>query len=82
MLTPTQIKNVLKDETGINSVVVTGDGYHFEVVVVSDLFDGLSRVARQQFIYDKLNPWILSGELHAISLKTYTQSEWGKQKIG
>lgn len=82
MLTPTQIKNVLKDETGINSVVVTGDGYHFEVVVVSDVFDGLSRVARQQLIYDKLNPWILSGELHAISLKTYTQSEWEKQKIG
>lgn len=82
MLTPIQIQKALQEEQEINTVIVTGDGYHFEAVVVSDLFDGLSRVARQRLIYDKLNSWILSGELHAISLKTYTQLEWEKQKNG
>jgi acid stress-induced BolA-like protein IbaG/YrbA len=80
MLTPEMIQNEIASLEDVSEVTVTGDGYHFQAVVVSDQFQGLSRVARQQWVYAKLKPWISSGELHAISMQTWTKSEWEKQR--
>lgn len=80
MLTPEQIQHTIAAQQDVNEVTVTGDGYHFQAVVISDQFEGLSRVARQQWVYAKLKPWILSGELHAISIQTWTTLEWEKQR--
>ncbi len=55
---------------------VDGDGHHFQAIVISDLFTGQSRVQRQQTVYSVIGARISSGELHAISLKTYTHDEW------
>lgn len=48
---------------------VTGDGHHFEAVVVAPQFAGLSRIAQHRLVYD-----VFDGELgdriHALSLKT------------
>ncbi|OGV27859.1 MAG: hypothetical protein A3F18_03260 [Legionellales bacterium RIFCSPHIGHO2_12_FULL_37_14] len=82
MLTQDKIESLLKEDKDVANAIVTGDGYHFDAIIVSDAFAGLSRVARQQKVYAKLNAWIKSGELHAISLKTYTKQEWEKQKVG
>lgn len=57
-------------------VEVNGDGHHFYACVVSPIFEDKSRVVRQQLVYQVLNEQIQSGELHAISFKTYTPSEW------
>lgn len=51
---------------------------HFTVVVVSDAFDGLSRVARQRLVYDLLAEE-LADRVHALSLKTLTPAEAGKE---
>lgn len=80
MLTPEEIQNAIASHEDVNEVTVTGDGYHFQAVVVSNQFEGLSKVARQQWVYAKLKPWILSGALHAISMQTWTTSEWEKQR--
>lgn len=80
MLTPEQIQHTIADGQDVSEVTVTGDGYHFQAVVISDQFEGLSRVARQQWVYAKLKPWILSGALHAISIQTWTTLEWEKQR--
>ncbi len=50
---------------------------HFTVVVVSDAFDGLSRVARQRLVYDVLAEE-LADRVHALSLRTLTPAEAGK----
>jgi acid stress-induced BolA-like protein IbaG/YrbA len=51
---------------------VTGDGRHFEAVVVSPAFAGLTRIAQHRLVYD-----VFDGELgdriHALSLKTKAQ---------
>lgn len=74
-MTELDVKN--KIEAGLNcqSVTVTGDGYHFEAVVVSEEFEGKRAVARQQMVYATVQEEIASGELHAISLKTMTPAE-------
>lgn len=59
--------------------VQSEDGVHFQVVVTSDSFEGVSRVKRQQMVYAAVNEHILDESLHAIALKTYTQQEWEGQ---
>ncbi len=58
---------------------VTGDGYHFNARIVSDQFAGFSSVKRQQMVYAVVGQFIQSGELHAITIQTFTQEEWEQQ---
>lgn len=57
-------------------VTVTGDGSHFEAVVVGAVFAGMSPVKKQQLVYGTCGDRITSGEIHALSIKTYTPDEW------
>lgn len=51
------------------------DGSHVHLVVVSEAFDGLNAVKRQQLVYGALQDVIASGEIHAVHMKTYTPAE-------
>lgn len=57
---------------------VEGEGCNFSVVVVSDQFDGLSAVRRQQKVLVAVKDPLATGALHAISIKAYTEAEWTK----
>lgn len=76
-MTNEEIYELLQNNLPQAEIEVKGDGYHFEAEIISNAFQDLSRVKRQQLIYDILNPWITSGKLHAISLKTLTPTEKG-----
>ena len=54
---------------------VEGDGRHFFATIVSARFDGLSRVARHQVVYRALGDRMRE-QIHALSMKTLTPSEW------
>jgi acid stress-induced BolA-like protein IbaG/YrbA len=56
---------------------VSGDGRHFDAVVVSDQFDGKSRLERHRLVYEALGDK-MKDQVHALSMKLYTQAEWGK----
>jgi BolA protein len=47
----------------------TGFGTHFRVKVASQMFTGLSRVARHRLVYDALQDFIDQG-LHALAIET------------
>lgn len=51
---------------------------HLRVVVVSSVFEKLTRVARQQKIYSLLHSELQSG-LHALALRTLTPAEWAAE---
>ena len=59
-------------------VTVTGDGSHFQAVVISDIFEGKSLLAKQKMVYATVNEHITSGELHAFTIKAHTPAEWEK----
>ena len=50
---------------------LTGGGDHFRAEVVSDRFDGLSRIEQHQLVYSVFGEDI-GGPIHALSLKTST----------
>jgi acid stress-induced BolA-like protein IbaG/YrbA len=78
MLTCEEIKQAIAHHSQVTHVEVTGDGYHYQATVVNPEFEGLSRVVRQQWVYERINHWIQSGQLHAVSLTTLTPAEWEK----
>lgn len=55
-------------------------GGHYQALVVSDVFDGLTRVARHQKVYSVLRDE-MSSNIHALSLQLFTPAEW-KQNGG
>ena len=55
-------------------VDVRGDGQHFEALIVSAAFEGLSRVKRHQLVYSALGGRMRE-EIHALSMTTVTPAE-------
>lgn len=81
-MSPEDVQKMI--ETGLPDceVKVTGDGSHFEAVVIGEVFDGLSLVKKQQKVYATLGDKITSGEVHALTIKTFTAEEFAKaQKL-
>ena len=52
---------------------------HFTLVLVSRLFEGLSRVQRQQLIHKTL-AGEFAGTLHALSMRLMSPKEWEDQR--
>ena len=66
-----------KLEQGIegSEVIMEGDGCNCAAVIVSSAFDGLSLLQRQRLVLGLVKEEIKSGELHALSVKTFTPEE-------
>lgn len=70
------VKAKLNQIEGLTSLKVDGDGYHFDIELVSPIFDGMTRLNRQKHVYRYLQDDITNGSLHAVNFKIYTPSEW------
>jgi len=77
---PEQVKKLIEAGLPGCEVMVKGDGSHFDAIVVGEVFTGQSPVKQQQLVYATVNDHITSGELHALSIKTYTPEQWEKAK--
>ena len=55
--------------------VTTRDSVHFEALIISDVFQDVSRLKRQQMVYAALGAALTDGHIHAISIKTLTPTE-------
>jgi len=75
---PEEVKRLIEAGLPGCQVTVTGDGSHFDAVVIGEVFAGQSPVKKQQLVYATVNEHITSGKLHALSIKTYTPDEWKK----
>jgi acid stress-induced BolA-like protein IbaG/YrbA len=79
-MTVENIKQILQEVPGFEEVNVTGDGYHFQVRVISKDFEGKTKVSRQRMVYQHLKHLIADGSLHAVELTTLTPSERGSDE--
>jgi len=77
---PTEVEKLIKAGLPDCEVSVKGDGSHFDAVVVGEVFADLSAVKQQQLVYATVVDKITSGQVHALSIKTYTPQEWEKAK--
>lgn len=79
MVTPESIQQNIEQGMATTYLTVGGDGQHFEAVIVSEEFAGKSRIQRHQRVYQTLGDR-MRGEIHALSMKTYTPQEWQEQQ--
>ncbi|HET7401105.1 MAG TPA: BolA family protein [Usitatibacter sp.] len=75
MVDPHSIEDSIRAGLDCTHVQVAGDGAHFEAVIVSPAFAGLSRVRRHQLVYGALGDRMRE-EIHALSMKTLSPEEW------
>jgi BolA protein len=54
---------------------------HFRVLVVSERFEGLQRVAKQRLVYRVLAD-LMDDEIHALQMQTLTPDEWQRLRGG
>ena len=75
MITPEQVKKYIEAGMVCEHVEVSGDGHHFEAVIVSAAFNGKRKVQQHQVVYQALGDRMRE-EIHALSMQTLTPEEW------
>jgi len=75
MVDPHSIEDSIRAGLDCTHVQVAGDGAHFEAIIVSPAFAGLTRVRRHQLVYGALGDRMRE-EIHALSMKTLSPEEW------
>ena len=75
-MSPDEIRALIESGLECEEVRVTGDGRHFEALVVSDAFTAKATLARHRMVYATLGDRFDTEVLHALSVKTYTVQQW------
>ena len=76
--TPDEVQQYIAAGLPCTHLAVEGDGQHFFATIVSDEFEGKSRVMRHQRVYQALGDRMRE-QNHALSMKTLTPAEWAAQ---
>jgi acid stress-induced BolA-like protein IbaG/YrbA len=56
-------------------VQVTGDGRHFDAIVIAEAFAGKSLLEQHRMVYATLGEK-MGGDIHALTMRTYTRAQW------
>ncbi|MDJ0955351.1 MAG: BolA/IbaG family iron-sulfur metabolism protein [Arenicellales bacterium] len=81
MVMPEDIKGWIEQGLEDAKVEIDGDGRHFSAVIVSPAFEGKSSVQQHQLVYGVLGDKMKS-DIHALSMRTLTPTEWEKERQG
>ena len=78
------------DESEVKQLIETGiadsearvklEGSNCQLTVIASAFEGLNSLKKQQLVYACLNDKIASGEIHAVTMETFTPQDWEQQK--
>ncbi|MEY2777154.1 MAG: hypothetical protein RLY30_1252 [Pseudomonadota bacterium] len=74
-MTPEFIQELIAAGLDCDALEVSGDGHHFEALIVCKAFEGKRLIARHQMVYATLGDR-MKQEIHALSMKTLTPQEW------
>jgi len=74
------IENLIKEQIDIDYLEVILSGNHCSITVVSKCFEELSRVKRHQKVYTCINEKIVSGDVHAVKILSFSSNEWKERK--
>ena len=73
---PNEIRRLIEVGLECEHVEVTGDGRHFNAVVVSSAFAGKPVIRQHRLVYGTLGQRFDNDVLHALALRTYTPAQW------
>jgi stress-induced morphogen len=82
-MTPQQLKQRLETlgpETYAEVVDMTGTQDHYQALIVSPSFQGKMMIDQHRMVFALVQVEVDSGEVHALTLKTYTPDQFNKLK--
>ena len=71
MATPEDIKKWIEQNLVESEVEISGDGRHFDAVIVCAGFAGKTRIQQHQMVYAALGDR-MKDDIHALSMRTMT----------
>lgn len=74
VLTPDSVELIDDSEQHAGHAGAQGGGGHFQLIIVSPLFEGKPTQARHRMIHAALGK-LLEREIHALTIKAYTPDE-------
>ena len=80
-MTPEQLKariETISVGTSADVMDLTGTQDHYKAVVVSPAFDGKMMIEQHRIVMGAVQAEIDSGEVHALTLKTFTPDQYKK----
>jgi acid stress-induced BolA-like protein IbaG/YrbA len=75
------VEKLIMETLSLDEIHVKFDGSQCSIIAVSDMFDELSRVKRQQAVLKPLADIIKDGSVHAVSVKTFNKAQWQRDKL-
>jgi acid stress-induced BolA-like protein IbaG/YrbA len=78
-MTAEQLQSLITAGLTCEHCQLEGDGRHWYATIVSSAFEGLRPIQRHQKVYATLGDRMKTDEVHALSMKTFTPSEWADQ---
>ena len=79
-MTAAELHAIISAGLACEHLEVTGDGRHWNAVVVAAEFEGRRPIQRHQRVYATLGARMQTDEVHALSMQTYTPAEWATAK--
>ncbi|CAA0110222.1 Acid stress protein IbaG [Halioglobus japonicus] len=73
------VKGLLQSHMPDCEFHVQGEGSHYDIAAIGDVFEGLRPVKKQQLVYAALSDHIADGSIHAVNIRTYTPDQWQAQ---
>jgi acid stress-induced BolA-like protein IbaG/YrbA len=84
MVSPEQVEAMIKaglPDAQVQVQDLTGTRDHYQVVVVSSMFEGKRLIQQHQLVNGAVQSAMATGELHALTMKTYTPEEWAAASV-
>jgi acid stress-induced BolA-like protein IbaG/YrbA len=76
MISPDKVEAMIQTALPDAQVtVLSNDGEHFDVTVISSQFEGKRRVQQHQLVYGAVKEAMATEAIHALALNTLTPSE-------
>lgn len=79
-MTAEELQSLITAGISCEHCTLEGDGRHWYATIVSSAFEGKRLIQRHQQVYATLGSRMQTDEVHALSMKTYTPTEWAKQE--
>ena len=80
-MTPEQLTQRLErlaPETRVEVIDLTGTQDHYQAIIVSPAFEGKMMIEQHRLVFGLVKAEVDSGELHALTLKTFSPLQYQK----
>lgn len=81
-MTPEQVKARIQEKLGTGTdaeiIDLTGTMDHYQAIVISPAFDGKIMIEQHRMVMGSLQTEIDSGEVHALTMRTFSPAQYKK----